>query len=155
MHCPIEGVVIRPLQRHSDVRGWLTELFRSDELPDGFIPQMAYISMTLPGIARGPHEHRLQQDGFCFIGPSTFRLYLWDNRKSSPTYGVYWTCDVGESAMTFVVVPAGVVHGYKNIGQTEGIVFNAPDQLYAGKGRTEAVDEIRHERVENSPYRIP
>lgn len=154
MHCPIEGVVIRPLKRFVDSRGWLTELFRSDELPEGFHPEMAYISMTLPGIARGPHEHRDQADGFCFIGPSTFRLFLWDNRPASATHGVHWTCDVGESVMTFVVVPPGVVHGYKNIGQTEGIVFNAPDQLYAGKGRQEPVDEIRHESDPGSPFRI-
>jgi len=48
---------------------------------------MSYISQTEPGIIRGPHEHKDQADLFCFIGPSTFRLYLWDARKGSPTFG--------------------------------------------------------------------
>ena len=30
---PIEGLVVRPLTRHEDARGWLIELFRCDELP--------------------------------------------------------------------------------------------------------------------------
>ena len=57
--------------------------------------------------------------------------------------------------MTFVIVPPGVVHGYKNIGQSDGIVFNAPNRLYAGKGRIEVVDEIRHEGDSRSPFLIP
>ena len=44
---------------------------------------MAYISMTEPGIARGPHEHAEQADCFCFLGPSNFTVYLWDRRPGS------------------------------------------------------------------------
>ena len=33
----IEGVIIRPLKRFEDKRGWLSELFRADELPVEFI----------------------------------------------------------------------------------------------------------------------
>ena len=52
------------------------------------MPAMAYISMTRPGVARGPHEHREQADYFAFIGPSNFKVYLWDARDDSPTRGV-------------------------------------------------------------------
>ena len=48
---------------------------------------MAYISQTLPGIVRGPHEHNDQTDYFAFIGPSDFELTLWDARAESPTFG--------------------------------------------------------------------
>src|SRR5262245_5857284 len=84
---PIEGVVWTRLQKHGDTRGWLCELFRRDELPPGFCPVMAYVSLTGPGVARGPHEHAEQTDCFCFLGPSSFRVYLWDARPSSPTCG--------------------------------------------------------------------
>src|SRR5690606_34715111 len=83
---PIEGVIWRPLAIYRDGRGWLSELFRHDELPEEFHPVMAYVSMTEPGVARGPHEHVDQADYFCFIGPSNFKVYLWDNREGSPTY---------------------------------------------------------------------
>ncbi|RME24913.1 MAG: dTDP-4-dehydrorhamnose 3,5-epimerase [Candidatus Zixiibacteriota bacterium] len=145
MECPFDGVIIRKLTRHEDHRGWLTELFRSDELPARNLPAMSYVSMTLPGVARGPHEHVDQDDLFCFIGPSMFRLYLWDNREDSPTFGGSWSLDVGAENMVAIIVPAGVVHAYRNIGKENGIVFNAPNRLYAGQGRKEPVDEIRHE----------
>ncbi len=154
LSCDIDGVLIKSLNKFVDERGWLIELFRDDEIGEEYQPVMAYVSMTLPGIARGPHEHVDQADCFCFIGPSTFRLYLWDNRKDSPTHGKHVTLDVGEEAPTQVIVPKGVVHGYKNIGGDPGIVYNAPNRLYAGRSRAEEVDEIRHEADAESPFII-
>ena len=91
----IDGVIWKPLRTYHDERGWLCELFRHDELPAEYHPVMAYISMTAPGVARGPHEHADQADCFCFLGPSNFKVYLWDNRPSSATYRAYQTEIVG------------------------------------------------------------
>ena len=77
---PIDGVTFRPLAPHKDHRGWLIELYREDELPAEQHPVMAYVSETLPGVARGPHEHVDQTDYFAFLGPGEFLLYLWDAR---------------------------------------------------------------------------
>ena len=91
----IEGVVTRELRRFNDKRGWLTELFRHDELAADVFPTMAYISATKPGITRGPHEHVDQADLFCFLGPSNFKLRMWDNRHSSRTFNHVMTLVVG------------------------------------------------------------
>ena len=72
----ISGVIVKPLSKFNDSRGWLTELFRNDEWPDEFRPLMAYISSTIPGVTRGPHEHVDQADLFCFLGPSNFKLRI-------------------------------------------------------------------------------
>jgi dTDP-4-dehydrorhamnose 3,5-epimerase len=141
----IKGVVVRELKKYFDKRGWLVELFRRDELDEEFLPAMTYVSATTPGITRGPHEHWDQADLFCFIGPSNFKLRLWDNRKESETFGSMMTMIVGEDNPSAVLIPAGVVHGYQNIGAVDGIVINCPNRLYAGAGRKEEVDEIRHE----------
>ena len=87
---PIDGVVVRDLTRHDDHRGWLAEVFRRDEMRPEHLPVMGYVSVTRPGVARVPHEHRDQTDLFCFLGPGTFRVYLWDNRQASPTYITGW-----------------------------------------------------------------
>ena len=58
----------------------------------------------------------------------------------------------GLDAPALVIVPPGVVHAYKNVGIENGLVFNAPDRLYAGKGKKSPVDEVRHEEVEDSPF---
>ncbi len=141
----IDGVAIRPLKFFHDARGWLVELFRQDELGLDRWPVMTYVSQTLPGVIRGPHEHEDQTDGFAFLGPSDFRLFLWDNRPDSPTRGRRTVVVVGASNPTAVWIPPGVVHAYRNIGEVPGLVFNAPNRLYAGWGKQEPVNEIRHE----------
>ena len=114
--------------------------------------EMSTLSWTKPGVARGPHEHRRQTDNFFFIGPSRFRLYLWDNRPGSLTYKTMMVDEVGESNMAAVIVPPGVVHGYKNIGTVDGLSLNFPDKLYRGEGGGEEVDEIRHEKNKENPF---
>jgi dTDP-4-dehydrorhamnose 3,5-epimerase len=151
---PIEGVVTYELKKFTDDRGWLSELFRHDELDEEFFPAMSYISFTKPGVQRGPHEHVDQADLFCFIGPSDFNIRLWDNRPASPTYRNMISLVVGESAPFAVVVPKGVVHGYKNIGQIDGMVVNCPNRLYMGTGKKEPIDEIRHEDDPDTIFRM-
>jgi dTDP-4-dehydrorhamnose 3,5-epimerase len=150
----IRDVVVRELRKHIDERGWLAELFRHDELAEEFYPAMAYISSTPPGIARGPHEHVDQADLFCFIGPSNFKLRMWDNRPDSETYHHVMTLFVGEDNPAAVLVPKGIVHAYRNVGHMPGIVINCPNRLYMGAGKREKIDEIRHEDDPETIFRI-
>lgn len=137
--CPIKS-----LEKYHDDRGWLTEFFRHDELESSDYPVMGYISLTQPGIERGPHEHADQSDLFVFFS-GTFRLYMWDARIDSPTYGVRHVVDLGAGQPAKVIVPPGVVHAYRNVGNTDAVIINCPNRLYAGWGKKEVVDEIRHE----------
>ncbi len=141
----IQGVVVRDLRKFVDERGWLAELFRHDELDAEFHPRMNYVSASMPGVQRGPHEHVDQADLFCFIGPSNFKMRMWDNRPDSETYRHVMTLFVGEDSAKSVIVPKGVAHAYRNIGHVPGIVINCPNRLFMGEGRREEVDEIRHE----------
>ena len=150
----IQGVSVKSLVKFQDHRGWLCELFRQDELAQEFFPVMSYISMTNAGTARGPHEHRQQADLFGFLGPSDFKIYLWDMRKNSPTYGYKMTLIAGASDPKSVLIPLGVVHAYRNIGETMGMVTNCPNLLFAGRGRKEKVDEIRYEEDPNSIFQL-
>ena len=143
----INGVQVRRLKEFHDSRGWLSELYRMDELGE-YAPAMGYLSLTLPHFIRGPHEHIEQTDYFCFFG--VFSLYLWDNRKDSLTFGNRM---IIENADRFVVlVPPGIVHAYRNSGDREGMVLNFPDRLYAGRGRKEKIDEVRYEDDPTSPF---
>ena len=148
----IEGVRLEPLERFEDERGWLVQVFRQDELATELMPAMGYLSQTLPGVARGPHEHGVQTDMFAFLGPGDFKLYCWDTRADSPTFGNRATWIVGQSCPQSVVVPPGVVHAYKNISPVPALVVNCPNRLYCGPGRTGPVDEIRHEDRADCPY---
>lgn len=145
----MEGLEIKEIAVYKDGRGWLAEIIRDDE--SELKPVMSYLSMTNPGLVRGPHEHKEQTDYFCFIG--RFRLYLWDNRSTSLTYKEHKVIET-KDVPTIALVPPGIVHAYKNIGSGEGLVINMPDRLYAGKGKAEAVDEVRYENDPESPFKI-
>ncbi len=148
----IHNVVIKKLSKFIDERGWLTELYRTDETEERYHPVMGYISITLPGVARGPHEHTDQADHFAFLGPSDFKIYLWDNRPDSPTHGIRQVIYAGENAPATLIIPPGVVHAYRNVGGKNGMVVNLPNRLYAGPGKKDPVDEIRHENDVNSQF---
>jgi dTDP-4-dehydrorhamnose 3,5-epimerase len=150
----IRDVVVRDLRKFVDERGWLAELFRHDELEEEFYPTMSYISLTQPGVVRGPHEHVGQADLFCFIGPSNFKLRLWDNREDSETFNRVMTLYVGADNPKSVLVPKGVVHAYRNVGADCGIVINCPNRLYMGEGKREEIDEIRHEDDPDTIFKI-
>ena len=155
----INGVIIKKLNKNVDERGWLTEIWRSDDqvlnqAGENYQPAMSYVSETKPGVIRGPHEHKKQSDGFVFIGPGSFELHLWDRRKNSDTNGEYVKIKVGEDNPSLVIVPPGIVHGYKCVSKKPAMCINLADKLYRGEGRKGEVDEIRWEDDEDSPYKI-
>jgi len=150
----IEGVRIRPLTKHLDERGFLVETYRTDEFPEDVRPVMSYVSSTEPGQSRGPHEHADQTDTFSFIGPGNFKIYLWDNRNRSETFGNRMIVFAGEDRHLSLTIPPGIVHAYRNISRLKpGLVINYPNRLYAGAGKKERVDEVRHEDAEDHFYR--
>jgi dTDP-4-dehydrorhamnose 3,5-epimerase len=146
--------VAHELRKFVDERGWLAEIYRHDELSQEYYPVMSYISSTAPGVMRGPHEHREQTDLFCFIGPSNFKLRMWDNRPESETYNFMMTLFAGADSPKTVLVPKGIVHAYQNIGTVPGIVISYPNRLYSGAGRSYEVDEIRHEDDPHTIFRM-
>ncbi len=150
----IEGVILKKLKSYNDDRGHLTEFFRHDEIVQKSWPVMGYISVTNPGFTRGPHEHVDQTDIFVFVGPGDFLLTLWDNRPASPTYNCRLMIEVGAKNPMSTIIPEGVVHCYRCISNGPGTVINVPNQLYAGEGKKQPVDEIRHESDPNSPFVI-
>lgn len=154
MEVKIAGVICSPLKSYTDQRGWLAEIFRQDEMAPEHFPAMAYVSVTNPGVGRGPHAHRDQTDLFCFYGPGDFKVVLWDNRADSPSFGIRQDFLLGESNPAVLIVPPGVVHGYRNMSDRPGFVCNFANRLYRGKGRREAVDEIRFEDDPDSPFRL-
>lgn len=148
----IDGVQVKTLRKFLDERGWLAELFRQDELAAEFNPAMCYVSVTNPGVLRGPHEHVDQADLFCWVGPGDFKVTLWDNRMGSPTYCNRMELFLGGNNPGSVLVPKGVVHCYRCVSTDPGWVFNAPNRLFMGAGRQEPIDEIRHEDDPGNPF---
>jgi dTDP-4-dehydrorhamnose 3,5-epimerase len=83
-----------------------------------------------------------------------FEIHLWDSRPESATSGHHQTFIAGNERPMCVIVPPGVVHGYKNIADVPGLVVNCPNRLFAGWNRSGPVDEIRHEEDADSPFNM-
>lgn len=154
----ISGVIVKDIIKYCDNRGLLAEVFRQDwiydEMGKDVMPVMGYVSVTFPGVSRGPHEHIEQTDYFCFLGPSNFKIFLWDKREYSDTKGVKMVLYAGKDTPKIIIVPPGVVHAYKNVGDENGWVLNFPNRLYRGWGRKERVDEVRYEQETDSIFKL-
>lgn len=148
-----QGVEISRLSRHVDPRGALVELWRSDET--GHPPAMGYLSLTVPGQTRGPHEHLAQSDWFVFAGGGV-TVRLWENRPrllaERPQPLVLRLTE--DLLPVRLLIPPGVVHSYTADGPGPCMVINLPDALYAGPGRRGPVDEVRWEHDPNALFQI-
>lgn len=152
------GVDVETLQCLTDARGHLVELFRKDDIGDRSrfgkervdFPPMAYLSVTKADRLRGPHEHFSQTDIFTFCR-GDFEVFLWDTRQNSTTCGSRMKIEVDRNSYIRVIVPPGVVHAYRAVGQ-DGVTINCPDKLYRGWKKQQPVDEIRHEDGAGSPF---
>ena len=161
-------VQVAELPAFTDDRGSLIEFWRKDELrfqSSTYKPAMGYLSLTKPGQIRGPHEHAEQTDLFVFAGPGAFELYLFSYLKHPNTGEIMpetrWNMSVGDPeagpegcAPLAVLVPPGIIHGYKCISEVAGLVINIPSRLYKGPQKKSDVDETRHENDPDSPFKI-
>ena len=66
-------------------------------------------------------------------------------RKNSITFQMCQIAHAGIDSPRALIVPPGVVHAYRNIGDMPGLVVNCPNRLYRGHGGKHRIDEIRHE----------
>ena len=143
----IDGVVTRKLRLIPDERGYLMEMFRSD-WPEFERFGQTYITAVYPGVVKGWHYHRKQDDHFvCVSGMA--KVVLYDDREGSSTRGTINEFFIGEQNPTLVKIPKGVYHGFKGIGESLTLIVNVPTELY----NYEDPDEFRlSAHTEQIPY---
>ena len=133
----IEGVHTKPLKVIPDHRGRLMEIFRSDdELFERF--GQVYVTTAYPGVVKAWHYHKLQTDNWAVLQGMAL-VGLYDQREDSPTRGHVNAFHMGVHNPMFLQIPAGVMHGFKCISESEVIVLNVPTQTY----NYETPDEYR------------
>jgi dTDP-4-dehydrorhamnose 3,5-epimerase len=134
----IEGVLERRLQIHVDGRGDVVELW---SLPwvdhDGFaVPQHVYQSATDQGVIKAWHLHARHTDQFA-VTRGKMQIVCVDVREDSPTYGQVNSFIVGIERPSLIMIPPGVLHGWKALSGPETIVVNLQTEPY------DPDDEIR------------
>ena len=98
----IEGVVVTPVERHEDPRGFFTEIARFGAY------RQANHSHSRRGVLRGLHYHLTQAD-LWYVVRGTAQVALADLRGDEP---VVETLTVGETSPCTIYVPPRVAHGF-------------------------------------------
>lgn len=124
----IDGVVVKPLKRIVDDRGWLMEIIRSD-WPEFEKFGQSYMTTCKPGVIKAWHYHRLQSDHFVPIKGNAL-VGLYDSREDSATKGVLQEVVIMEEEPRLVKIPPLVYHGFTPLDDKEIWVVNTPTELY-------------------------
>ncbi|MGA7172036.1 MAG: dTDP-4-dehydrorhamnose 3,5-epimerase family protein [Candidatus Dormiibacterota bacterium] len=122
---PIEGVMVKSFQLHTDSRGFfLEQLKRGDRDDQGrpFLPEQNFAQMSRsvayarggnpPELIKAFHWHKRQWD-YWDIVQGNARVVLVDLRSESPTKGMTQVIIAGENSPKMIAIPPLVAHGYQ------------------------------------------
>lgn len=131
----IEGVRIHPFPVWPDDRGYFLEIARLGQgLVADFDAATSQVSAALnyPGIIKAFHYHRLQTD-YWVPTAGLLQVALVDLRCSSKTFGAKNTLYVGALRPWQLIIPPGVAHGYKVIGEQPSVLVYITNRNYDPK----------------------
>jgi dTDP-4-dehydrorhamnose 3,5-epimerase len=155
-------VTIDELKQFSDSRGFVCELWRTDDeqMNSSYVqevpnksgwhqsrnpkvkenePQMCYFSHTEPLVMRGPHEHEDQTDWFITI--KSKMIYMLVDEEGNVAHFV-----TDPDKMYRIKVEPGIIHSYRNLSIDDiAVTANFPSSLFMGVAKEDDIDEIRHE----------
>lgn len=117
----IEGITIRELTTHADDRGYFREVLRDD---DKLLQRFGQLSATLtyPGVIKAFHWHQ-HQDDLWYVASGNIQAVLYDQRQDSATHGQTQVVYLGDHHPALLVIPKGVVHGYRVLGLNPAILL--------------------------------
>lgn len=124
----IAGVTVKRLVRHPDDRGFFEEILRDDDQLLRRFGQ-ASLSMSYPGVIKAFHYHE-RQDDLWFFPVGSAQVVLYDGRPDSPTRGTTQVLYPGEDNPELIVIPVGVLHGYRVLGPKPLIIVYFTTESY-------------------------
>lgn len=133
----IYGVKIKNLKIHKDIPdtdnpgekpGILMEVLRDD---DGLLKKFGQTTFTVahPGTIKAFHWHK-KQDDLWFFAQGKAMVALYDLREESPTRGETQAIVADAKNPQLILIPAGVAHGYKALGDEPVMLFYHTTECY-------------------------
>lgn len=140
----LEGVKIKKLKvfrdkpdlEQKDVNpGFLMEVLRNDE---NLLSEFGQTTFTVayPGMIKAFHWHK-KQDDLWFVATGKAIVVLYDRRKNSSTFGKIQIIEAGKDNYKLILIPKGVAHGYKVIGNDPVLLFYHTTKPYNTKNPDE------------------
>ena len=111
------------------------EVLRDD---DGLLSRFgqASFSKTYPGVIKAFHYHELQDD-LWFFPSGNAQVVLHDLRADSQTKGETNVFYMGEDNPQLLVIPIGVAHGYRVLGNEPAVIMYFTTMSYEPKNPDE------------------
>ena len=131
----IAGGEARPFALWPDDRGYFIEIARLQQgLVADFPHETTQVSAALnyPGIIKAFHYHKLQTD-YWVAAAGLLQVALVDLRRDSKSYGAKNTFYVGALRPWQLLIPPGVAHGYKVIGEQPSVLVYITNRTYDPK----------------------
>ena len=128
----IADVVAKPYPLWPDDRGYFLEIARLGQgLVSDFSAASTQVSAALnyPGIIKAFHFHKFQTD-YWVAAAGLLQVALVDLRRGSSTFGIKNTLYLGALRPWQLLIPPGVAHGYKVIGEQPSVLVYITSRSY-------------------------
>lgn len=113
---------VKKLEIHSDERGWLVELLKSNELEKPV--KQIHIASIKPGCVRGNHYHSKRTEWFFLVsGEAKFVLQDIKTKKRI-------SLRLSEKDPKVITIYPYISHGIKNIGKKTLYLISAQSDIY-------------------------
>jgi len=129
----IDGVVVKPLRRIPDERGYIMHMLRSDD-PEFEQFGEIYFSTAYPGAIKAWHLHQNMILNYAVL-EGMIKLVMYDERENSPTQGEVQELFIGRENYQLVKIPPLVWNGFTAVGGQMALLANCasiphdPDEI--------------------------
>jgi dTDP-4-dehydrorhamnose 3,5-epimerase len=129
----IDGVVVKPLRRIPDERGFIMHMLRSND-PEFEQFGEIYFSAIYPNAIKAWHIHKEMTLNYAVV-VGMIKLVLYDDREGSSTKGELQELFIGQENYQLVKIPPYVWNGFKAVGNEMALVANCatlshdPDEI--------------------------
>jgi len=118
----LSRVIVEPVKTHRDARGSLFEPLTDGQLAS---QKNVHVVLTQPNEVRGNHAHRTAVETTTMMGPCLIRL------KEA---GTIRDLEVPAGEVWRVTIPPGVVHAFRNTGESTMVLVSFSTNLHDPAG---------------------
>ena len=132
----LPGIIVKPLKRFADERGFFTEIFRTDwkDVFGDESPQQANFSITYPGVVRAWHKHERGQVDYFIVMKGGIKICAYDQGSKELNELI----SSGEN-LQVIRIPGYYWHGFKVLGNDPAYLLYFVNRLY----NSNEPDELR------------
>ena len=118
----IDGVKITQLKVIKDNRGKVMHMLRKDSPVFSSFGEVYFSTINYHSI-KAWHLHKEATLNYCCI-KGRVNLVLYDDRKNSPTKGVYQDLILDPNDHKLITIPNNIWNGFKGLDKSESIIAN-------------------------------